>query len=533
MITHAAYAPLFALSLANAAPTSDDAAAGGAVSLSTADGAKADGAASAEGAKEPAKEPAKKSAKKTAKKSATGDEVPWIKRYAPERNLLEIGVFGGVLFTSPQHELYDPNLTWERYKKVAPDVGLRVGFYPLRFLGVEVEGAAMPTKTASDQGAVLYGVRGHAIAQLPWRIAPFVLAGVGGLGTSGSSLGKDLDLAVHFGGGVKFFLTRLLALRVDVRDNVAAAHNIGDGYTNHVEVLVGLSATLGRKKATSATTKRIDSDGDGLYDPGQGVPAADEDRCPNEPGPRANQGCPLKDSDGDGLYDPGQGAPEDEVDACPDDAGPRETKGCPLKDSDGDGLYDPGQGVPAADEDACPSEPGPRETKGCPPKDRDGDGIFDPGQGVSPEDQCPDKPETVNDYQDEDGCPDEVPKAVAKFTGAIRGINFDVDKDTITAGSKKTLDAAVKVLRDFPDVRIEVSGHTDSDGAADHNRDLSRRRAEAVKKYLVDAGIAGARVETRGAGPDEPIADNATKRGKAQNRRIEFKLLKGKMEGGK
>ncbi|MCB9705020.1 MAG: OmpA family protein [Myxococcales bacterium] len=190
----------------------------------------------------------------------------------------------------------------------------------------------------------------------------------------------------------------------------------------------------------------------------------------------------------------------------------------------------PGQGLPADQEDKCPDEPGPKETQGCPIKDTDGDGLPDPGQGVTPEDKCPTEPETDNNYQDEDGCPDEIPKAVTKFTGAIRGINFDVDKDTIKKNSTKTLDAAVQVLKDFPDVRIEISGHTDSDGSADHNRDLSRRRAEAVKQYLVDKGIEGKRIETRGAGPDEPVADNKTARGKAQNRRIEFKLLKGGLE---
>jgi outer membrane protein OmpA-like peptidoglycan-associated protein len=80
------------------------------------------------------------------------------------------------------------------------------------------------------------------------------------------------------------------------------------------------------------------------------------------------------------------------------------------------------------------------------------------------------------------------------------------------------------VLKDFPDVKVEVCGHTDSDGDREHNVDLSQRRADAVKKYLVDKGIDTARISTRGAGPDQPIADNTTKDGKAKNRRIEFKL---------
>ena len=121
-----------------------------------------------------------------------------------------------------------------------------------------------------------------------------------------------------------------------------------------------------------------------------------------------------------------------------------------------------------------------------------------------------------------------MPKAVVKFSGVIKGIYFDVDKDSIKKTSKKTLDDAIKVLKENDDVRLEISGHTDSDGNRDHNIDLSARRAEAVKKYLVDAGIDSSRLTARGAGPDEPVADNKTKANKALNRRIEFKLLSGK-----
>ena len=227
------------------------------------------------------------------------------------------------------------------------------------------------------------------------------------------------------------------------------------------------------------------------FDPGQGLRPQEEDACPNQPGPASNRGCPLIDSDGDGLYDPGQGLDPAEEDKCPNEAGPAMTQGCPLIDSDGDGFWDEGQGAPAEEEDRCKDEPGPKATQGCPILDSDGDGLPDPGQGQSPEDQCPSEPETENDYQDEDGCPDEVPEEVKKFTGAIRGINFDVDKDTIKKNSTKTLNAAVKVLKDFSDVRIEISGHTDTDGSREHNLDLSKRRAEAVKKYLMGQGIDG------------------------------------------
>jgi outer membrane protein OmpA-like peptidoglycan-associated protein len=76
-----------------------------------------------------------------------------------------------------------------------------------------------------------------------------------------------------------------------------------------------------------------------------------------------------------------------------------------------------------------------------------------------------------------------------------------------------------------PSVRIEISGHTDNVGKAESNKDLSRRRAEACKKYLVDKGIAANRIETIGVGSDQPIAPNDTPDGRQRNRRIEAKEL--------
>ena len=77
----------------------------------------------------------------------------------------------------------------------------------------------------------------------------------------------------------------------------------------------------------------------------------------------------------------------------------------------------------------------------------------------------------------------------------------------------------------FESVRLEVSGHTDNRGNHAYNIDLSRRRAESVKHYLVDAGVDESRITTVGYGPDQPRADNKSKKGRAENRRIEFKIL--------
>ncbi|HWB74242.1 MAG TPA: OmpA family protein [Nannocystaceae bacterium] len=406
-------------------------------------------------------------------------DVKWIKRWAPERNMAEIGIYGGLFVPARKLELFQPDnglpdMGYKPLRKINGELGARIGYYPIRFLGLELEGGAMLARTTNDDRATLYHVRGHLVGQLGlWSVTPFVLAGISGLGVSSSrrAVGSDIDMGFHFGGGLKIYASRWIAFRVDLRDTLTAGRGVDEGVINNFEALLGLSITLGRKDKEKP--KPIveapepgpgDKDGDGFLDP--------DDRCIDEPG------------------------------VAPD--------GCPIRDKDGDGFLDP--------DDRCIDEPGVAPD-GCPIRDKDGDGILDP------DDSCIDEPETKNNYKDKDGCPDEVPQEVAKFTGAIEGIFFDTDKATIKPKSRPVLDKAVKVLKDFPDVKVEIVGHTDSTGDRTHNIDLSQRRADAVKKYLVDHGIAADRMETRGAGPDEPLGENTTKAGKAKNRRIEFKLL--------
>jgi hypothetical protein len=103
--------------------------------------------------------------------------------------------------------------------------------------------------------------------------------------------------------------------------------------------------------------------------------------------------------------------------------------------------------------------------------------------------------------------------------------SFDFGKARIRPGSKKTLDKAATTLREYPSIRIRVEGHTDDRGKRDKNMALSQKRADAVKWYLVDKGIAADRVDTVGHGPDKPRATNKTNKGRAQNRRIEFHIV--------
>ena len=107
----------------------------------------------------------------------------------------------------------------------------------------------------------------------------------------------------------------------------------------------------------------------------------------------------------------------------------------------------------------------------------------------------------------------------------LNNIFFEVAKSTLTVDSYKELDNVVKMLNETPDLRIEISGHTDNTGSMDLNLRLSQARAKSVVDYLVGRGIASSRLEYKGYGPQQPVAPNNTDEGKRKNRRVEFKIL--------
>jgi outer membrane protein OmpA-like peptidoglycan-associated protein len=282
-----------------------------------------------------------------------------------------------------------------------------------------------------------------------------------------------------------------------------------------------------------------DSDKDGVADK--------EDGCPDQPedvdGKDDKDGCPDLDNDGDGLPDKDDTCPDlaedvdgfEDSDGCPDldndqdgiqdaqDKCPRDPEdfdgendddGCPdlVKDSDNDGVSD--------DQDRCPLQAedvdGYQDDDGCPDLDNDLDGIPDAS------DKCPTQPETFNNVDDTDGCPDA--KEIGKqFT--LRGINFESGSAALTPDSHPVLDQVVASLNAYPEVKLEIRGHTDSQGPAAFNLQLSQKRAESVRQYLINGGIAATRMTAIGVGEEEPISSNATPAGRAENRRIEFKRL--------
>lgn len=414
--------------------------------------------------------------------------------------MVELGVYVGTFIASDAHELYNYELPWESYRP-GPAIGLRGGYYPLGLLGFEVEAGVAPVRTASGARATTFTTRGHAVAQLPLAsVAPFVVIGGGVLGTAGA-LGSDIDPALHFGGGVKMYMHRWFGFRIDGRGIVMPAHTREAGRTVHGEMLFTFLVTLHRRYR--------DTDGDGFHDPGQR--SKREDACPYIAGVKALRGCP--DQDRDGITDA--------EDMCPTQAGLLARQGCPaLIDRDADSFFDPGQyQIPEGKEDSCPGVAGVAEYQGCPVPDTDGDGFDDL------HDACISEPETLNGYEDDDGCPDKVPLPVRKILGTIQGIHFSFLSAQLTVDSKPIILRAAGVLAKYPDLRLEIQGHTDSDGDPHANHLLSRKRAESVRRELIAAGVNEQRLIAVGYGGEKPKASNETEQGRAENRRIEFRLL--------
>jgi outer membrane protein OmpA-like peptidoglycan-associated protein len=239
-----------------------------------------------------------------------------------------------------------------------------------------------------------------------------------------------------------------------------------------------------------------------------------KDKCPDVAEDYDNDndtdGCPEFDKDLDGI--------PDEKDQCPVDAedkdGFEDADGCPDLDNDLDGIPDKA--------DKCPNQPEDfdkfQDEDGCPEPDNDADGIPDV------KDKCPNDPEDFDGDQDEDGCPDLYKNIIVKEDKIelLQKIFFAFNKDTILEKSYPLLQEVAQALKDHPNIKVRIEGHTDSKGSDSYNLKLSDKRAKSVRDFLIKQGIAPDRMVAIGYGETRPIADNDTEEGREMNRRVEF-----------
>jgi outer membrane protein OmpA-like peptidoglycan-associated protein len=252
-----------------------------------------------------------------------------------------------------------------------------------------------------------------------------------------------------------------------------------------------------------------DNDKDGIADVHDKCPMDSEDKD----GFNDDDGCPDLDNDADGITDL-----KDQCPKIPEDFdGFEDNDGCPDPDNDKDGVPDSLDKCPKDVEDFDNFE----DADGCPDIDNDKDGIPDL------KDKCPDAPEIFNNVDDKDGCPDSVKKEPdMPKQQLLRGINFKSGSPEMSFESFQALEPILNQLKQYPDVVIEIRGHSDSVGNYTKNMQLSQLRAEAVRQYLISKGINPDRVRAAGFGSSSPIADNQTAAGRAQNRRIEVVRIK-------
>ena len=321
-------------------------------------------------------------------------------------------------------------------------------------------------------------------------------------GTGYTWFGNERSHTLNGGYGVNIPVSEKMSIKI----NTTYKHAFNDmqALKAHFQHNVGVAINFGGK----------DSDRDGVYD--------QYDDCPNTAGLPAFNGCP--DNDGDGI--------ENSKDSCPDVAGLVQFDGCP--DSDGDGVPDTKDacvneagsaemnGCPDSDGDSvadnvdnCADVAGPAANNGCPWPDSDSDGVLDK------DDKCPNTA-GLTAYN---GCPVPTKEIMAQLNEVGAMIPFQLNKAELGSKVKDMLGDVLGVMNSYPKIPFMIEGHTDSSGPKAFNQKLSELRAMSVKEYLVKNGITSSRLITVGYGEDKPAASNNTRKGRIENRRVEFKVI--------
>ena len=337
-----------------------------------------------------------------------------------------------------------------------------------------------------------------------FKFAPFLEGGVGQANVDDTNAYTlNAGMGVDFPIGNKAFI-KLNTVYRKAFENDGGPKTVyyAPGVNTHWQHNVSLAINFGGK----------DSDADGIYD--------QHDDCPFEPGLEEFNGCP--DTDGDGI--------PDKDDSCPTTAGLAEFNGC--ADTDGDGIADPNDkcpdvaglakfgGCPDSDgdgiedaKDACPEVAGLRRFRGC--ADTDGDGIADP------KDKCPNEVGPA----DNDGCPNPTEEAIEALNELGATVQFELNKADLKPEAIELLINVYDIMTKFGNTNFSIEGHTDTSGPKAFNQKLSEDRAEKVKSHLVEKGVDGTRLSTKGFGEDSPKVSNNTRDGRITNRRVEFKVL--------
>jgi outer membrane protein OmpA-like peptidoglycan-associated protein len=418
-----------------------------------------------------------------------------IRLFGRHRGPIRAAVGGYVFFPTGNQDKY----TGDGRVRVAPRAMVAGDLGPLAYavqgglhLRPVAERGAFPELGNEAWGGVAVGV----------RPADWVLIGPEAYGTStisNNNFGKVRSSPFELLFGIHFTIAD------DLHLDLGAAPGLTQGLGEP------RFRALARLEYFPAIKPPPDRDKDGVFDY--------EDACPDEPGRRTKDpdtnGCPVRpppppppsDRDKDGIIDA--------ADACPDTPGVAtddpKTNGCPA-DRDKDGIPDT--------EDACPDAPGKKtddpKTNGCP--DRDNDGILDPV------DACPDAAGPADPDPKKNGCP-----AARVEAGQIiitQQVKFRTGSATILPESDTILEAVKKIFDEHPEIKkVRIEGHTDNRGGAAYNMTLSKKRAAAVVKWLVDHGIEKARLVSQGYGFTRPIATNKTEEGRQENRRVELHIV--------
>ena len=274
--------------------------------------------------------------------------------------------------------------------------------------------------------------------------------------------------------------------------NVFGTHNAEASKITKMHTNFGVSYSfplkLKEKKAITLPTAPVqaDQDDDGVSN--------EIDDCPERSGLLKYKGCPVPDEDGDGI--------NDENDQCPNAEGTIKFRGCPVPDTDKDGIPD--------DQDQCPTLAGLTRYNGCAIPDTDKDGVNDEA------DQCP----TVAGIAGNNGCEDLQPK----LNSIATALKFEIGQVNIAAKSLQGLDSLLQIMTQYPTSSLIITGHTDNTGTKKINDRLSLLRAKKVQTYLVKKGLAENKITLIGMADSQPIATNAKKEGRAQNRRVDLTI---------